>query len=474
MHPIEQIYGRALQSPSHIAFASRSLQLSSSELVDLAQRLAARLKQLGVARGSVVGIRASPEVEAIATLSILQLGGISMSRPATGWSELRKRIDLVVVTEHDFDFPLSKQVVIDGTFVSYLSAIPPLKDIEPTEAEDLCRVVFSSGTTGVPKGVPFSLSALTSRVDSAEGNWIQLKPFMCLLGPETVSGYQTFMWSLLKGHTYLSPSDGANNLRLLEMFHVRSIKTSPARLKDLLTQIEKTPTTSLKLEEIQVAGSILSKQVAQKCLDLLSIQPTYLYGSSEVGTVSRGVFNTQNPRNVGRVVGDIELEVLGDEGKQVPVGETGIIRCRREGLPDSYWPAGSGESLRGGWFYPGDVGRLDTDGTLHIDGRSDDVINNDGAKLNLSHLDQILEETGLFDEVATFVTTSQEGEMGLGLAFVPAHNTTPQFLVEKLTKLLPSIHFTSLAKYSTLPRNSLGKISRRDLGKPPRSKGLSP
>jgi len=90
---------------------------------------------------------------------------------------------------------------------------------------------------------------------------------------------------------------------------VRSIKSSPARLKDLIDAAETTKTQT-KLEVIQVAGSLLDTRTVRRCDAVFGITPTYLYGSTEVGTVTRGLFKAEAPNNLGAPVDDIDFEVV--------------------------------------------------------------------------------------------------------------------------------------------------------------------
>lgn len=421
--------------------------------------MANRLRQAGVAKGTTVGISAGPEVDAIATVALMQLGAISMSRPATGWSSIRARVQYLIVGEPEIGFPLSKQVVVDSDYVSQMGAVPRLTTWENLDDTAICRVVFSSGTTGIPKGIPFSVGTLNLRLTSAEENWLTKRPFMSLLGLDTVSGFLTLIWSISNGQPYLAPGRAAAALELMARFQVVSIKTSPAKLLDLLVASQGEG-NRLDLEEIQVAGSLLSSRLALECEKTFGVTPSYLYGSTEVGTVARAQFNPRNPRLVGAIVRDVLLEIVTETGQLVTQGDIGTIRYRRPGGIASYWAEHDGQGFKGDWFYPGDLGQLDETGGLIIQGRTDDVINAGGFKINLSHLDQALDDSGLFLDVAAFRATNVDGQATIGIAFVLEKEISPEVLVQKVQALFPSVPFSNFSRYTALPKNHLGKVNR--------------
>ncbi|MEQ1738022.1 MAG: AMP-binding protein, partial [Rhodoglobus sp.] len=322
-------------------------------------------------------------------------------------------------------------------------------------------------TTGSPKGVEFTVTSLLGRTASAERTWMPRHPFMCLLGLDTVSGFQTFAWSVLTGHTYIVPSDGPTNLRLIERHQIRSIKASPARLENLVdAHTGADPAAVLALAEIQVAGSLLSPSLAMRCETQLGRIPTYLYGSTEVGTVTRGVFDPTRPNAVGTVVADAELELVDDDGAAVTgEGVRGRIRYRSAHIPDSYWRGTSeaNASFRDGWFYPGDLGSWGPGGELLISGRTDDLVNAGGAKFNLAELDLWMSELDVFTDCASFQFRDAAGAVSIGLAFQSRNPVNPEVILERVRGLLPNLEIRALMRIDAIPRNQLGKVTRTAL-----------
>ncbi|MFM9878221.1 MAG: AMP-binding protein, partial [Rhodoglobus sp.] len=283
----------------------------------------------------------------------------------------------------------------------------------------------------------------------------------------TVSGFQTFAWTVMNGRPYFVPGDGPANLAVLREHGIRAIKTSPARLENLVdaAEAEGVVPGDLAVEVVQVAGSLLTPSVARRAEGVFGCTPLYLYGSTEVGTVTRGVFDRLAPNAVGSVVDGSEVQVVDETGAPTPAGELGTIRYRAPFTPDHYWRAGpeANSSFRHGWFYPGDLGVLDADGRLLISGRADDLVNAGGAKFNLAELDLWMRELDLFTDCASFQFRDATGATSIGIAFQSRHPADPAIVLERVRALLPNLEIKALLRVDGIPRNHLGKVVRTSL-----------
>jgi long-chain acyl-CoA synthetase len=455
VNPIDTVLEYGRQNPAALAVASADFTMTASDFADSVLRFAARLRQLGVAKGSVVAVSTHPAIEAVITLALLHEGAISLSGTPAVLRAYSPNIDLVLA-----DAPVqtaARTITVDGEFLASLGAVSI--DIVPAQLadSDVCRIVFSSGTTGTPKGVEFTVAALLARTDAARTNWMPADPFMCLLGLDTVSGIQTFYWSVFHGATYFVASTGPRNREVIERYGVRSIKTSPARLADLL---DAQPASGLDV--VQVAGSLLTPALGLRCEAVLGVTPVYLYGSTEVGTVSSGTFDATQPHVVGTLISSVDFELVDAAGQPVTEPDTeGTIRYRSAVMVDHYWLADGdpASAFRDGWFYPGDVGALSAEEQLRISGRTNDVVNANGAKFNLAELDIWLSELRIFTDAASFSFTTDAG-VGVGIAFVAKAHVGQEIVVEQLATRFPNLAVGALIKLDAIPRNQLGKVDR--------------
>ena len=425
------------------------------DLVGSVRLIAAKLRQFGVTKSKIVGISLRPEFETVVSLALLQLGAVSLTSSPSILRSYKNQIDFLITGEIQIGFSPSRQLVIDSAFLDSLGASAPLEQVSEIEDNEIVRLVFSSGTTGTPKGIEFTKKNLLTRSASARSNWMPADPFMSLLGLDTVTGMQTFFWSVFNGKTWLSPTTAKGNCDLISKYQVEAIKTSPARLQELLAVLEAEP-QPINLKFVEVAGSLLTRRVGEQCERLTKIKPLYLYGSTEVGTVTKGFFNATEPENVGSKVSDVEFEVV-----------DGRVRYRKADMPNSYWlnPATGDSGFIDGWFYPGDLGRLDEAGNLHLLGRIDDLVNAGGAKFNLLELDSWLKESELFDDVASFSILNEFGEAGIGLAFVSKQPPIPELITNRIRDFLPDLAVSHIIRLAQLPKNKLDKIDRNELAR---------
>ena len=465
-NPIELFFNQAERNPDGLALASPRTTLTFKMLERVSRQMARKLTRLGIEPGETVGVNCQPETMVIVWLALLQIGVTTLHVNASISIEFGESIDAVIVDDSLTKIKHNRLITIDSDFLESLDGTRPLDETTRLTNTSLIRVVFSSGTTGVPKGVPFTLENFLSRVESARVNWIPMQPFMSLLGPDTVSGFQTVFAQLFSGNSYLVSHGSERVWDVIKMNEVKSIKTSPAKLADLIrAHRTKGSIANLGLEVIQVAGSLLSKSLAAHCLETFGVTPTYLYGSTEVGTVSKGDFNPDKPNCVGQFVPGVECEIVDTGDNPVPAGQIGFVRVRQKEMPARYWqgPKTETSGFRFGWFYPGDSGSINSNGELFIDGRSDDLVNAGGVKANLALLDQELNDVKEFSDVATFEFVGQLGESQIGVAYTSFEAIKPEELQRLVSNRTPGYIFSSFVRLDSIPRNALGKVQRQEL-----------
>jgi acyl-coenzyme A synthetase/AMP-(fatty) acid ligase len=465
-NPIELFFDQAEKNPESLALVSPRTTLTYNQLQRLSRQLAQKLTKSGISLGDTVGVQCQPEITVLVCLALMQLGAPSVHINAVTSAAFGGFLDFVVV-----DDPMakikSKNLIIIGTdFLESLDGIRPLDTVAPLSKDSLIRVVFSSGTTGIPKGVPFTVETFLARVVSARLNWIPKQPFMSLLGPDTASGFHAIFAQLFSGNTYFVSHDTDKVWELIKFNEVKSIKTSPAKLADLIrSHKSKSNGSKLGLEVIQVAGSLLPKSLAVHCVEAFGVTPTYLYGSTEVGAVSRGHFHTDRPNCVGQVVSDVVCEIVDQNDLAVAISQIGFVRVKRKDMPLDYWNE-SQEGLSGlrlDWFYPGDRGSINSNNELSIEGRSDDLVNAGGVKANLAQLDQSLSDIKEFTDVATFEFNGALGESSLGVAYTSFEAISPSDLERLVAIATPTQRYGAYLRLDSIPRNVLGKVQRQDL-----------
>lgn len=202
-----------------------------------------------------------------------------------------------------------------------------------------------------------------------------------------------------------------------------------------------------------------------------------MYGSAGGGnmTILRPEELATHAGTVGRTVGDVELQVVDDSDRLQPVGNVGRVRLRGAGVSTDWFdtveaPAPVSERVADGWLYTGDLGVLDADGYLTLQGRVDDVIFRGGANIYPDVVEDALRRcAGVAD--AAVVGRPVAGADAEVLAFVVANGEvalTEQALMTHCRGVLPAWMLPAgIRLVDDLPRTTSGKVKRRELLREP-------
>jgi acyl-coenzyme A synthetase/AMP-(fatty) acid ligase len=464
---INKIFAIADLQPKALAVKGAGVEYDFQYFKKSVIKVAALMRSSGVAPGHVVGLRMHGSLQAIFSLAVMHEGAVAFSAKAPILTKYRNDIDFVFSDEHALVLMAKNGILVNPDLLIKAEGLSA--QIQPHEYESensLVHLVFSSGTTGVPKGVCFTSADLERRTSAANDNWMPSKPFLCELGLDTVSGMQTLFYSLLSGETYLLPSSAEANAKLIYEMQVRSIKTSPAKLRDLLEQFSESKSLAESLIEIQVAGGLLSSQVGTEIANTLGVKLTYLYGSTEVGTVTKGNFSPVDPRRVGDVVSSAVVQIVDDNGVALPFESEGVLRIKTSYQANGYWKlqdSGS-SSFRNGWFYPGDRAKVSENGTMHVLGRVDEVVNLAGIKIDPGWIDsQISSYRGLKDFACFAIPDENLLVDKLAIAIVFDSEINFPNLIEYMNSSLGESAPQAVVRVLEIPRNELGKPNRLKL-----------
>jgi len=416
--------------------------------------------------GDVMAFALPPQLEAVFALAAFHEAAVGCTLPAAVDVPAKLGFDWIFATQgRAVGAGVGTVVTVDAEWLRATSAIPRVPPPREYADDDLCRLLFSSGTTGSPKAVPLTAAGLERRIESARKLWLAPRPFMSLLGMSTASGLLTFLGSMASGDLYFIPGGPRENLALLQEFEVAGLKASPIQLDALAMAMSPTPTYLPRLERIQSAGGFLPEALAVRLRRLFACEVSNLYGSSEVGTVSIRRGDSVDPFDAGSLAPDVEVEVVDEHGAGVPRGEVGAIRYRRAHQPVGYFreSEATADHFIDGWFYPGDRGVLTADAHLRIEGRGSDVLNAAGAKVDPIVLEaQALGYAGITD-AAAFMAVSEDGVERIGLAFVsddePDADDLAHFLRHRLGGSAPLVY----VRLESIPRNEMGKVLRPQL-----------
>jgi fatty-acyl-CoA synthase len=332
-------------------------------------------------------------------------------------------------------------------------------------------VILTSGTTGTPKGAqrssPDGLFALAALIDRMP---YRSRDTMMIAAPLFHSwGFFHFVMSLPTASTMVLRRrfDEEETLRAMQEHRAEVLAVVPVMLQRILQLPERTldsyDLSSLRI--VSLSGSALPGELATAWMDRFGDNVYNLYGSTEVAyaTVATPEDLRAAPGTAGRPPRGTVVRLYDEQGREVPRGEVGRIFVGNEMSFEGYTGGGGKEAIDG-LLSSGDVGHLDADGRLFIDGRDDEMIVSGGENVFPREVEDLLADHEAVVEVA--VIGVDDDEFGQRLkAFVVAEAEVSEDELKAHVK-------AHLAAYKAprevefveeLPRNATGKILKREL-----------
>ena len=401
----------------------RSSAVSVADLVDRAARCAAAFRDLGVQPGDTVAVQVPSRTDGVIAQAAAVLAGAVLVPvvPSYGPRELgfilrESRARLLVTPDRwgRRDYLADLHRVGDCPDLSWVAVIAdavPQKYIDfrqlvngseprstPTAAapDDVCVLVYTSGTTGQPKGVQHThttlLAELRTRLTGNAADSVILAAFPS----GHIAGTLGLLRMLLQGvpHVVIDTWDATTAARLITEHAVTSTGGTPFFLTTLLDLAHEVDLSCLR--EYGVGGASVPPSVIERAHQH-GIMAFRAYGSSEHPTISGGSSEDTLDKRAhtdGRLIDGVEIRIVGDALQDLPAGTPGEILSRGPelfvGYRDSALDADA--FLPGRWFRTGDIGVLDPEGYLTITDRRKDLIIRGGENLSSKLIEDILAE----------------------------------------------------------------------------------
>jgi acyl-CoA synthetase (AMP-forming)/AMP-acid ligase II len=334
-------------------------------------------------------------------------------------------------------------------------------------------VILTSGTTGTPKGAqrssPEGLLPIASLIDKIP---FRSRMTMMIAAPLFHSwGFFHFVMSLPTASTMVLRRrfDPEETLKAVEQSRADVLAAVPVMVQRILALpdevLDRYSLPSLKITSL--SGSALPGELAIAWMDRFGDSVYNLYGSTEVAyaTVATPEDLRAAPGTAGKPPRGTKICLYDENGEEVPRGEVGRIFVGNEMAFEGY-TGGGGKEIIDGLYSSGDVGHIDPDGRLFIDGRDDEMIVSGGENVFPREVEDLLADHEGVEEVA--VIGVEDDEFGQRLkAFVVARAGI-EISEQELTAHIKA----NLAAYKSpreiefldeLPRNATGKVLKRDL-----------
>jgi acyl-CoA synthetase (AMP-forming)/AMP-acid ligase II len=359
----------------------------------------------------------------------------------------------------------------DPTLESLIEQGDPEEVVPPTEKGRV--TILTSGTTGTPKGASRSqpetldpAAALLSRIP------LRARERTMIAAPMFHSwGFAHLTLGIALSSTLVlrRKFDEEGTLSAVAQHRCTALAVVPvmlARMLDLGEDvISKYDTSSLRV--IAVSGSALPGELATRVMDVFGDVLYNLYGSTEVAWASiatPGDMRTA-PGTAGKAPRGTVLKIVDDEGRELPAGETGRIFVGNEMLFEGYTGGGNKEIVEG-LMSTGDLGHLDEDGRLFVEGRDDEMIVSGGENVFPAEIEDLLAKHPKISEAAVIGVDDEKFGQRLKAFIVPkdgskvSEDEAKKYVKDNLAGFkVPR----EVELIDELPRNATGKVLKREL-----------
>jgi long-chain acyl-CoA synthetase len=463
--PLAPIESHARTSPGRPALIlNNGTVLTRAQLVDAVNGIAARFAAGGLSRGDLVAIETRDRsYDLVLLLALGRLGCPVVAR--AGDAALALGAKATIVSGEDFPkTPVAIQ--FSESWVTASASVPPPSPSGFASPDDVMIYTLSSGSTGKAKVISCSLRRLhgiVSNALAASGTEAAESPCAIRVSAETLWFVRQAFTILWTGGTVFALNDYAARVAGIGYFNVTHIACSVQQLVGFMGIAERNPAAFAKIKRLTTGGGRLSPAVADSVRANMARRVVIEYGSSETGLIATGeaeVLRTEDSA-VGHVVSGVSVEVVDDNDKSVTTGGEGTIRVRSATMIDSYADGGALGAIRDGWFYTGDRGAIDSTGLLRVYGRTGDMINAGGDKIEFT---QVEENIGKFAGVSD-VALARVPSRGVYAAVVTHGNFSESAFIAHVRlnhRLWSWMHeIDGVVKLETVPRGENGKIQRQ-------------
>jgi long-chain acyl-CoA synthetase len=469
---------------------------TNKQILDNARSLAAGLRKAGIKKGDIIGsvisnIPQIPEImNGVNRMGAAYLPIIYMLTAAEIRYILEDSACKVVITE-DVLLPkvreaaeglktieriilIGKETAPDIVPYSGLIEKPGTPDVTDVDKEDMAILMYTSGTTGFPKGVMLTHHNLESQMKTGTSVWggNHLEPLLTTIPMNHIYGVLSCLEGYFSGfvNILMPPFDPRKVLDALKEYKVKVIPVVPTMLIFMMMVADPKKDDLSFMDLLICSGGPLSMETMKQSETVFHKEITQGYGCTEVGgSIARQRRDwPRKPGSVGFPMPGLALKIVDDEDKEVPRGSDGEIICKGPVVTRGYLnkPKETTEAIKNGWLHTGDIGRIDEDGELYITGRKKDLIIKGGE-----NIDPGVAEGWLFKHPAVLecavvaIPDKTYGEnVGAAVVLKPGQQATEEELIKYLGEHLH--HFVVPARIffmPSLPKTGLGKILKREI-----------
>lgn len=440
----DALEGAATRFPDHEAYVHRNRRISYGAWRDQADRLAAALIADGLKPGEVVGIVLEPGIDFAICYAAAQFAGAvgtglnTRLGPREMEAILARCEPAVLIVEDAAAIPATgARIVRSSELAGFFGGAPLGADRPRRKRGDPAVIIWTSGTTGMPKGAWFDHDNLKSAARTAGP---MAAPFVRKLNstPFAHAGYMAKAWEQIAfGMTMVispAPWNAADTLRLLVEEKIAIAGGVPTQWAKLLELPDAGQADLSNLIMGIAATAPAPPELVERVTAWIQAPLVVRYSMTECPSAT-GTEPGDPPdvlfRTVGRPQAGVEVALVDDVGELVAPGAIGRIKLRAPGVMRGYWrdPERTAEALIGdGWLLSGDYGRFDEAGNLVLAGRTSEMYIRGGYNVYPIEVERVLGEHPAVAAVAVVGRPAPTiGEIGVAFV-VPADPDAPPTL----------------------------------------------
>jgi long-chain acyl-CoA synthetase len=427
-----------------------------------------------------MGIATRNSLEAmVSMIGLWALGATAVHIDFRARAEEKKRLSdefelAAILEDHRASEASHVSIVLDGRWnerVEQQSGDP----LAPPSHHAPAVITLTSGTTGRPIGIVASHENLLLRymMHIQEGLHGRGLRYLSAIPLSNAASRNHCLIRLLDGATihFLPSLFGAAELADAALsVKATSIFVVPTVLRELIMLNRSGQTPLLPdLEMMFLAGAFTAPDEKREAIRLVTPQIYEIYSSVICGNISllRPEEMSSHGETVGRVFRHVRLEIVDEHDRPLPHGEAGLLRACSPGMPNAIYGDKhrvSGDRLRDGWAYPGDIASLDLNGYVRILGRSSEVIIRGGVNVHPSEIESVVAKLpGVIEAAAVGYPSKREGEEIAVFVIAAPGIQEDTILSHCRRQMLPDKCPRRVILVNEFPRSHAGKILRKEL-----------
>jgi long-chain acyl-CoA synthetase len=365
-------------------------------------------------------------------------------------------------------------VAVDPALPEQAMATAPADGVVERADDDPAVILYTSGTTGAPKGAELTHAGLGSNARTTEETLLEAGPddvimgclplfhvfgLTCALNAAVLAG------SLL---TLIPRFDGAKALAVIARDHATVFQGVPTMFSAMLHAPDRDGYDVSSLRLCVSGGSAMPVEVMRSFEKTFGCIVLEGYGLSETSPVAS--FNhphaERKPGSIGTPIAGVEMRLVDDDGRDIGSGDVGEIAIRGENVMRGYWgrPEETAKAIPDGWFRTGDLARQDSDGYFFIVDRKKEMIIRGGYNVYPREIEEALYEHPAVAEVACIGIPHPDlgEEVAAAVALKPGASAEPDELREWAKARVAAYKYPRhVWLVEALPKGPTGKILRR-------------